>query len=78
MEAQLTLNDIAAVVQLIDVVSARGAIRGEEMTQIGALRDRYVAFLQSVTPPQGEATTGTAGEQSSDDSDQTTTEVVDT
>lgn len=55
MEAQLTLNDIAAVVQLIDVVSARGAIRGEEMTQIGALRDRYVAFLRASTPAPEEA-----------------------
>ena len=42
---QLTLNDIAAVVQIIDIVTARGAFRGEELSQVGALRDKYVAFV---------------------------------
>lgn len=44
---QLTLNDIAAAVQIIDIVSARGAFRGEELSQVGALRDKYAAFLKA-------------------------------
>lgn len=44
---QLTLNDLAAVVQLIDVVTARGALRGDELTQVGTIRDRFAAFVQA-------------------------------
>jgi len=41
----LSLNDIAAAVQIVDVASQRGAIRGEEMTAVGTVRDRFMAFL---------------------------------
>ena len=43
----LTLNDITLAVQLIDVASARGAIRGEEMAAVGILRQRFSAFLKA-------------------------------
>ena len=49
---QLTLNEIAAVVQLIDVVTARGAFRGEELSEVGALRDKYAAFVKSAQEAQ--------------------------
>lgn len=56
---QLTLNDIAAVVQIIDIVTARGAFRGEELSQVGALRDKYVAFVTAAqaqeSPEESEA-----------------------
>ena len=41
----LSLNDIAAAVQIIDASSARGAIRGEEMVAVGTVRERFMAFL---------------------------------
>ena len=41
----LSLNDIAAAVQIIDAASARGAIRGEEMVAVGTVRERFMAFL---------------------------------
>ncbi len=44
---QLTINDIAATVQLIDIVTSRGAFRGDELTQVGALRDRFAAFVKA-------------------------------
>ncbi len=44
---QLTINDIAAVVQLIDIVTARGAFRGDELSQVGTLRDKYAAFVKA-------------------------------
>jgi hypothetical protein len=40
------LNDILGVVQIIDVVTQRGAIKGEEMVAVGTLRERFVAFLR--------------------------------
>lgn len=47
MEPQLTLNDIAAVIQIIDVISSRGGFKGEELSEVGGLRDKYVAFMQA-------------------------------
>lgn len=44
---QLTINDIASAVQLIDVVTSRGAFRGDELSQVGALRDKYAAFVKA-------------------------------
>ena len=41
----LSLNDIAAAVQIIDAASTRGAIRGEEMVAVGTVRERFMAFL---------------------------------
>jgi len=47
MEAQLTINDIAAALQVIDIVTSRGAFRGDELSQIGALRDKFAAFVRA-------------------------------
>lgn len=41
----LSLNDIAAAVQIIDAASARGAIRGDELVAVGTVRERFMAFL---------------------------------
>lgn len=43
----LSLQDLLLVVQTIQVVTQRGAFRAEEMTNIGGLYERLVAFLQS-------------------------------
>lgn len=42
----ITVQDVDAVVRLIDAVSARGAIRGEELTAVGAVRAKFAAVLQ--------------------------------
>lgn len=47
---QLGLNDLAAVVQMIDVCSKRGAFEGPELAAIGTLRARFVDFLKANTP----------------------------
>lgn len=52
---QLALNDLAAVVQIIDIVSRRGAFEGTELTAVGALRTRFADFLKASTPKQEEA-----------------------
>jgi len=46
-EVGLSLQDISACVQVIDVVSNRGAIQGNELTAVGALRDKLVSFLEA-------------------------------
>jgi hypothetical protein len=42
---ELTVNDIAAALKIIDVVTTRGAFAGEELSQVGALRDRLAQFV---------------------------------
>jgi|TARA_R110000822_G_scaffold156738_2_gene296477 hypothetical protein len=49
---QITLQDIDAVVRIIDTVCARGAIRGQEMTAVGALREKFGALLQAEADKQ--------------------------
>jgi hypothetical protein len=49
---ELTINDLAAVVQIIDIVSGRGAFRGDELSQVGALRDKYAAFIKAAQEAQ--------------------------
>ena len=42
----LSYGDITAAVQIIDVATARGAIRGEELLPVGTVRQRFMAFLE--------------------------------
>ena len=53
--ANLTVQDIITTVQLIDTVVARGAIRGEEMSSIGAFRDKLVNFLEAAQRSEAQA-----------------------
>lgn len=45
--ANLSIQDLLLVAQTLQVVSQRGAFRAEEMSNIGGLYDRLVAFLTS-------------------------------
>tara|TARA_R100001509_G_scaffold148921_1_gene107045 strand:- start:175 stop:450 length:276 start_codon:yes stop_codon:yes gene_type:complete len=51
---QLGLNDIATMVQIIDLVSRRGGFEGPELEAVGGLRSRVVAFLQAAQEAQGQ------------------------
>jgi hypothetical protein len=42
----ISLQDIAAAVQIIDAATQRGAIRGDELVSVGTIRDRFVKFLE--------------------------------
>ncbi len=43
----LSLQDLLVVVQTIQVVSQRGAIRADEMEVVGGVYTRLIAFLQA-------------------------------
>jgi hypothetical protein len=43
--ANLSIQDLLLVAQTIQVVAQRGVFRAEEMSNIGALYDRLIAFL---------------------------------
>ena len=49
---QISFADLAAAVQIIDVFVARGAVRGEEMSSVGQVRDRLAAFVKEAQEAQ--------------------------
>ena len=55
---QLSLQDIATIVQIIDIVSRRGGFEGQELEAVGGLRNRVVAFLNAAAPKDGEVPEG--------------------
>jgi len=68
---QLSLQDIATVVQIIDICSKRGGFEGQELEAVGGLRNRIVKFLESNKPEEGTAPEGvvptTVEEESTDE-----------
>jgi hypothetical protein len=44
---QLQLSDLLLSAQVIQLASSRGAFKPEEFTQVGALYERIVTFLQT-------------------------------
>jgi len=56
-DVQLNVQDIINVVKIIDVVTGRGAVNGDELSSVGRVRDRLVAFVNANVPQQeGEGT----------------------
>ena len=58
--ASLSIQDLANLKHIIDVVSQRGAFQAGEMTVVGTTYNRLVAFLQAVTAQQPAADDGAA------------------
>jgi hypothetical protein len=46
----IEINDLASVVQLIDVCSTRGAFRGEELATVGGLRTKLTEIVKANQP----------------------------
>lgn len=44
----LSDTDISSVVEIIDICVKRGAFEGKEISAVGAVRDKFEAFLKSV------------------------------
>lgn len=63
----LNINDLLGAVKIIDACSERGAFKGNELANVGAVRDRLEAFAQANMPaePEPEET-----EEESDDSNE--------
>ena len=66
-EVQLSFADIAAVVQIIDITTKRGAYEGAELESVGKVRNRFAAFVEAQQaaqePEAGSATaTGESGD----------------
>jgi len=53
---ELTVNDLAAIKQVIDVASQRGAFKPNEMVSVGSIYGKLETFLNAVQAqqPKGE------------------------
>jgi hypothetical protein len=58
-EANLTITDLAALRNLIDIVTTRGAFKANELSSVGALFDKLTVFLEAAQKQQ-EAQAATA------------------
>ena len=47
---ELNVGDMNAVLRIIDVVTERGAFKGEELSSVGTVRDKVAAFVNYHTP----------------------------
>jgi len=45
---QITITDLDLVKNIINLAATRGAFRGEELSQVGAVYDKLTAFLEAV------------------------------
>jgi hypothetical protein len=43
----ITLEDLVSVAEIINVCASRGAFKADELTTVGGLYDRLVAFLKA-------------------------------
>ena len=48
----ISLNDIVSIVSLIDIVSSRGAFKGQELTTVGTIRDKLALFVEQNKPKE--------------------------
>lgn len=55
---QLSLNDIATFVQIVDIASRRGAFEGRELQGVGTLRNKVEVFLNQQAQAQGQQAEG--------------------
>jgi hypothetical protein len=49
---ELNLNDLAAIRNLIEVVTQRGAFKANELSSVGVLFDKISAFLEAAQAAQ--------------------------
>ena len=64
---QLSLADLAAVVSIIDTTTKRGAFEGAELETVGAVRNRFAAFVDAQRKVQEEAEGATATDEDGND-----------
>lgn len=55
--AELNVNDLVSIQQLIDVACRRGAFQANEMKTVGELYDKLVVFTEGVVASQQTAET---------------------
>lgn len=65
----LTVQDLAGVISIIDVCSQRGGFRGEELSGVGGIREKFLAEVQEQQPDAVAAPGAVDVPQTTDDAD---------
>jgi hypothetical protein len=63
---QLSLADLAAVVSIVDITTKRGAFEGAELESVGAVRNRFAAFVEAQQAANAEEEGATAEAEDAD------------
>lgn len=56
-DVNITVQDIALVVSIIDTCVKRGAFEGKELTVVGTIRDKFEAVVEQSQKTEQEQTT---------------------
>lgn len=62
----ITIQDFDSVVRIIDIVTQRGAFRGEELISVGSLREKFSVAVQQYVAQQQQAQAAEAAPASED------------
>lgn len=54
-QPNVSIRDIMVLKQVVEVATARGALRANELSQVGVVYDRVSAWLDLVAPAQTES-----------------------
>lgn len=54
-QSDITIADLDLIRNILDLASSRGAFRGGELTQVGAIYDKLHAFLEVIVAQAQEA-----------------------
>ena len=62
--SQITIADLDTIKNIIDLACTRGAFRGAEISQVGAVYDKLSLFLEAeIAQAKEQETSGTADSQ---------------
>ena len=61
-DTSISLQDLQVLANIVDLATQRGAFRGNELSQVGAVFDKLSAFLSQVAAAQAEQAEGEEGE----------------
>jgi hypothetical protein len=67
----ISLQDLQTLLQIVDLSSQRGAFRGAELTQVGAIFDKLNTFLTYVAEQQAAQEETAAGDEGKEDAPET-------
>jgi len=57
-DTSISLQDLQVLANIVDLATQRGAFRGNELSQVGAVFDKLSAFLSQVAAAQAEQAEG--------------------
>lgn len=67
-EPQISFNQIAAVIEIIDLCSTRGGFKGAELEAVGQIRNAFAGFVSYHAPKEEENPTSAPSAEGTEES----------